>query len=160
MNWLLIYTKPRSELLAQEHLQRQGFEVMCPMMRAQRMRSGRWDWVEEPLFARYLFVGAHHDQSWSSMRSTIGVTSVVKFGGAYAMVPEGLIELLKSSSEEMPNHRPLFQRGQKLRIVAGPYASLEAIFEMEDGGQRAIVLLDLLGRQSRVRVDVGQLVAE
>ena len=37
---------------------------------------------------------------------------------------------------------------------------LEAIFEMEEGEQRATVLLDLLGRQSRVTVDVAQLVPE
>ena len=56
--------------------------------------------------------------------------------------------------------RPLFQQGQKLRIIAGPYASLEVIFEMEEGDERATVLLDLLGRQSRVTVDVAQLVPD
>jgi transcriptional antiterminator RfaH len=160
MNWLLAYTKPRSEPVAQEHLERQGFEVLCPMLRAQKLRRRKWHWFEEPLFPRYLFVGAAPEQSWAPVRSTVGVTSLVKFGGAYATVPRGLIELLRSGGDDPAVHRPLFERGQKLRIVAGPYASLEAVFEMEEGGERAAVLLDLLGRQSRVIVDVAQLVPD
>jgi transcriptional antiterminator RfaH len=84
----------------------------------------------------------------------------VKFGGTYATVPQSLIDVLSSGAEEPQVHRPLFTQGQKLRIVAGPYASLEAVFEMEEGADRAMVLLDLLGRQSRVSVDVSQLIAE
>jgi transcriptional antiterminator RfaH len=160
MHWLLAYTKPRAELLAQEHLERQGFEVLCPMLRAQKLRRRKWHWIEEPLFPRYLFVGAAPAQSWAPVRSTVGVTSLVKFGGVYATVPQALIELLRSGGDDPTVHRPLFQKGQKLRIVAGPYASFEAVFEMEEGGERAAVLLDLLGRQSRVTVDVAQLVPD
>jgi len=94
------------------------------------------------------------------VRSTVGVASLVKFGGTYATVPQSLIDLLRAGAKEPQMHRPLFQQGQKLRIVAGPYASLEAVFEMQEGTDRAMVLLELLGRQSRVSVDVSQLIAE
>jgi transcriptional antiterminator RfaH len=160
VTWLVAFTKPRSEVLAQEHLERQGFEVLCPLMRVQKQRRLKWTWVEEPLFPRYLFVGVKPDQSWAPVRSTVGVASLVKFGGTYATVPQSLIDLLRSGAEEPQVHRPLFQHGQKLRIIAGPYASLEAVFEMQEGTDRAMVLLDLLGRQSRVSVDVSQLIAE
>lgn len=157
--WLVAFTKPRSELIAQEHLERQGFEVLCPMMRVQKQRRGKWAWIEEPLFPRYLFVGAKEGQSWAPVRSTVGVASLVRFGGVYATVPESLIEVLRLGAESVPVHRPLFTQGQKLRIIAGPFASLEAVFEMQEGSDRAMVLLDLLGRQTRVTVDVKQLVA-
>ena len=61
MHWLLAYTKPRQEVLAEEHLRRQGFEVLCPQLRVQKLRRRKWIWVEEPLFPRYLFVGATDD---------------------------------------------------------------------------------------------------
>jgi transcriptional antiterminator RfaH len=160
MSWLLAYTKPRSELIAQENLERQGFTVLCSMMRAQKLRRRKWTWHEEPLFPRYLFVEASTGQSWAVVRSTVGVTSLVKFGGTYATVPESLIELLRSSAEQPEVHRPLFQQGQKLRVIAGAYSSFSAVFEVEEGHRRAAVLLDLLGRQSRVTVDVGQLVPD
>lgn len=158
LSWLVVFTKPRAEALAQEHLERQGFEVLCPLMRVQKQRRVKWTWVEEPLFPRYLFVGAKPEQSWAPVRSTVGVASLVKFGGTYATVPQTLIDVLRSNAEEPQEHRPLFKQGQKLRIVTGPYASLDAVFEMQDGSDRALVLLDLLGRQSRVSVDISQLI--
>ncbi len=160
MHWLLAYTKPSAEWQAQEHLERQGFEVLCPMLRAQKIRRGKWVWVHEPLFPRYLFVGVTEDQSWAPIRSTVGITSLVKFGGIFAEVPSTLIDLLRVGAEKPEGNRPLFRQGEKLRIVAGPFASFEAVFEMDQGDQRATVLLDLLGRQSRVTVDVGQLVPD
>ena len=117
--------------------------------------------MEEPLFPRYLFVGAPEGQAWAPVRSTVGVTSLVRFGGVYATVPPVLIETLLAAAADHPQpQRAVFQQGQKVKIVAGQFASLEAVFEMVDGSDRATVLLDLLGRQSRVRVDLHQLVVE
>jgi transcriptional antiterminator RfaH len=158
MHWLLAYTKPRCELLAEENLTRQGFEVVCPMMRAQKLRRRRWRWVEEPLFPRYVFVGAQEEQAWAPIRSTLGVTSLVRFGGVFASLPVALIESLRAAAEGPQLARLVFKQGQKVRIVAGPYASIEAVFEMAEGEDRAAVLLDLLGRQNRVRVELDQLV--
>ena len=160
MHWVLAYTKPRAEWQAQEHLERQRFEVLCPMLRAQKLRRRKWVLVHEPLFPRYLFVGVPEEKSWAPIRSTVGITSLVKFGGIFVVVPTKLIELLRFGAEQSGVNRPLFRRGEELRIVAGPFASLEAVFEMDQGAQRATVLLDLLGRQSRVTVDVGQLVPD
>jgi transcriptional antiterminator RfaH len=75
-----------------------------------------------------------------------------------AEVPTGLVEGLRSAAEEPRAARPMFQQGQKVRIVAGDYATLEAVFELAEGEERATVLLDLLGRQTRVRVGVGEIV--
>jgi transcription antitermination factor NusG len=45
-----------------------------------------------------------------------------------------------------------------VRIVAGPFATLEGVFDLAEGEARATVLLDLLGRQNRVRVAAGEIV--
>ena len=158
MHWLLAYTKPRQEALAEEHLRRQGFEVLCPQLRVQKLRRRKWAWVEDPLFPRYLFVGATDEQSWAPVRSTVGVTSLVRFGGQVAEVPLKLIEGLRNAAEEPRAARPMFQHGQRVRIVTGDYATLEAVFDLAEGEERATVLLELLGRQSRVRVGVRDLV--
>jgi transcriptional antiterminator RfaH len=114
--------------------------------------------VEEPLFPRYLFVGATDEQSWAPVRSTVGLASLVRFGGQVAEVSARLIEGLRDAAEEPRAVRPLFKQGQKVRIVAGNYATLEAVFDMAEGEERATVLLNLLGRESRVRVGVGEIV--
>jgi transcriptional antiterminator RfaH len=160
LHWLLAYTKPRQERVAEEHLRRQGYEVLCPQIRIQKLRNRRWTWVEEPLFPRYLFVGAGEGLSWAPVRSTVGVTSLVRFGGQVAAVPETLVETLRTSAAEPQRHRPIYQQGQKVRIVAGPFATLEGVFDMAEGAERATVLLSLLSRPIPVSVDVSQLRAE
>ena len=44
-------------------------------------------------------------------------------------------------------------------IVAGEFATLEAVFDVAEGEAKAAVLLDLLGRRNRVKVRVDDLVA-
>jgi len=160
VHWLLAYTKPLAELLAEEQLLRQGYEVLCPQIRVQKLRRRRWSWLEEPLFPRYVFVGAHDEQAWAPVRSTLGVTSLVRFGGVFATVSEEIIEALRAGADQPNRFPPTFAQGQRVRIVAGPYASLEAVFEMAEGEDRAAVLLELLGRQNRVRVDLAELLPE
>jgi transcriptional antiterminator RfaH len=159
MHWLLAYTKPRQEALSEEHLRRQGYEVLSPQLRVQKLRRRKWTWVEEPLFPRYLFVGATDERSWAPVRSTVGVASLVRFGGQVAEVPAGLVEGLRNAAHETSLARPLFKQGQKVRIVTGDFATLEAVFDLAEGEGRATVLLDLLGRQTRVRVGVGEIVS-
>jgi transcriptional antiterminator RfaH len=137
---LLAYTKPRQEALAGEHMRR-------------RSRT----WAEEPLFPRYLFVGATDEKFSAPVRSSVGVVSLVRFGGQVAEVPAGLVEGLQSGAEEPRAARPMFQQGQKVRIVSGDYATLEAVFNLAEGEERGTVLLDLLGRQTRVRVGVREI---
>ena len=160
MHWLLAYTKPRAERLAEEQLLRQGYEVLCPQIQVQKLRRRRWSWLAEPLFPRYLFVGAHDEQAWAPVRNTLGVTSLVRFGREFATVSEEIIEALRAGADQPNRFRPTFTQGQKVRIVAGPYVSLEAVFEMSEGEDRAAVLLDLLARQNRVRVDLAELLPE
>jgi transcription antitermination factor NusG len=82
----------------------------------------------------------------------------VLFGGRVDEVSLKLIEGLRNAAEEPQAARPLFKQGQKVRIVTGDYAALEAAFDLAAGEERATVLLELLGRRSRVRVGVGEIV--
>ncbi len=92
------------------------------------------------------------------MRSTVGVASLVRFGGQVTEVPTGIVEGLRSAAETPQQACSLYKQGQRVRIVAGDYATLEAVFDLAEGEARATVLLHLLGRQGRVRVGVGEIV--
>ena len=82
LSWLLVATKPRSEFVARQHLERQGFEVCLPQITLRKRRQGTWQQVTEPMFPGYVFVGLEMDsQSIAPIRSTRGCSHVVKFGG-------------------------------------------------------------------------------
>jgi len=160
LHWLLAYTKPRGEKVAEENLLRQGFECVLPWISVQKRRRGKWLWLDEPLFPRYVFVGAHAEQSWAPVRSTLGVTSLVRFGLQFATVPETLIQDLLSAATATPEKQLRFKQGQKVHITGESFSSITGVFEMQDGEDRARVLIDLLGRPTLVQVPLSQLVPE
>lgn len=159
MPWYLVHTKPRQEARALENLQRQHYACLLPMLRAERIRQRRLAVVEEPLFPRYLFIELSDDVNWSPIRSTLGVSNLVRFGGAAAKVPPAVIEALRHEQAERLRQapaRPLFHPGQRVHITAGPFAGLQAVFDMADGEARALVLVELLGKQARLPLEVTQ----
>jgi len=69
--WYLIHTKPCGEALAQENLERQGFETYLPRMAFTTRRQGRRSVA--PLFPRYLFLQLEEGrQALSPVRSSVG----------------------------------------------------------------------------------------
>ena len=142
--WYVVQTKPRQELRAREHLERQGFRCVLPLLRVEKIRRRTRQWVYEPLFARYLFIelgGA--DAKWNVLRSTRGVSQVVQFGGVPAKVPSEWMNAFLSCDRAPVR---LFDTGQRVVVTDGPFAGLEGIYQLPDSETRAIVLLELLGK--------------
>lgn len=150
--WYLIQTKPHQELRAEENLARQGFACYRPVV-GQGARP-------QPLFPGYLFIrlDQQHD-NWFPIRSTRGVARIVSFGPQPLAVADELVNDIRQRLLEMPA-RPAsrFEHGQVVRVRAGA-CEVEAIFLSDDGTERALILLNLLQREQRVRVPLSQLSA-
>lgn len=156
LDWLLVATKPRSETLARTHLENQGFRVCLPTVSLRKRRRGQWQSVTEPMFPGYVFVGVrlgHHDIA--PIRSTIGCRQLVRFGGQLVPLPESVINCLSAFDAEPLTAAHTFQRGERVRIEDGPFAGLEAVFDLPRGEDRAQVLIEILGQQRPVLVDVA-----
>lgn len=162
MSWYLVHTKPRQEARALENLQRQNYPCLLPMLRVERLRQRRLAVVQEPLFPRYLFIELSDDVNWSPIRSTLGVSNLVRFGTTVAKVPASVIEALRQEQDARGRQdpvRPLFAPGQTVRITSGPFAGLQAVFDMPDGDARAMVLIELLSKQVRLPVAISEIQA-
>jgi transcriptional antiterminator RfaH len=160
LRWYLIHTKPLSENLAQTNLERQGFGVYYPRLAQPVRRKRGWQARVAALFPRYLFV--HLDvgrQSLSPVRSTTGVTTVVRFGAEFAVVPDRVICDLRSRADPASglhhlNGTTRLVLGSPVKIVAGALDGLEGIFDRAAGCDRVVLLLTLLGRATPVQVPV------
>ena len=155
--WHAVLCKPRREALAEANLKNQGYEVFFPRMVDFRRKAGRWAQVVEPLFPRYLFLNAGDgSRSLAPVRSTPGVTDLLRFCGAPALVPPGVVEALRDTTDPETGCQRFrispFARGERVRFAAGPFAGLEGVFDMESGNARAVVLLELLGKTNRLTV--------
>ncbi len=156
-HWYAVFTKPRQELAALDHLQRQGFESYLPMTTRRCIRRAAVTLVDEPVFPRYLFVRVDlQTQNTASVRSTRGVVGFVRFGSYTPPVPQALIDHLRAGEQDRRSARPRLRKGERVQVAAGPLAGMEGIMEMEKGEDRVMLLLDLLGRQNRVVVPVRQ----
>ena len=155
--WYAVYTRAKSESLAQEHLRRQGYEVYLPSHMKRRRHARRSDFVRVPLFPRYLFVAIDRlQQRWSPIRSTVGVYDLVRRGDLPAEVPEGLVEELQAREHDGGfDHDAQIQKiklGDSVRIAAGPFADLVGRFYGVASEERVFVLLDLLGRSVKAQL--------
>lgn len=156
--WYSVWCKPRQELVAEENLQRQGFRVYLPRLLTKQRRRGKWIDVIEALFPRYLFVQVDPvARSMAPIRSTRGAIGLVSFGREPAVVPNEMVNMIMQREDEAlglrRDERPLFASGDPIRLADGPLAGMEGLFAEEDGEQRVLVLLELLGKTNRISVD-------
>jgi transcriptional antiterminator RfaH len=155
----LIHTKPRQEALALTNLSRQGFECYMPMLRLQKIRQHKTALVAEPMFPRYLFIrldASGSGQSWSPIRSTLGVDQLVRFGGQPAKVDGQLIDLIRSRVQGT-HAQPLFSADDNVTVADGPFAGLEAIYQNTDTESRSMILLNILSKPVSMRIDTASL---
>ncbi len=160
--WYTVFCKPRGERTAEANLGNQGYAVYLPRLLTQRRRAGKWVKRIEPLFPRYLFLKPRDaGQSLAPVRSTLGVASLVRFGGQPAVVSDAVVEALRARQDPAGGvhlHHTVLKPGAAVKFTDGPLQGLEGIFSKETGEERVFVLLDLLGQMNCLRVNRDWLV--
>ena len=150
LSWHVVQTKPRQELRAKENLQRQGFEVFMPLLEVEKIRHGKIQQVTEPLFKSYLFVQFDAQNSpWHTARYTLGVKQLLSFGGKLATVPATLIDTLKNNPRQQLQ---IYTAGDVLQVESGPLKGFEVIYQMTNGDDRALVLIELMNKTHAVQM--------
>lgn len=160
-SWYLVYTKPRQEEVALTNLARQGYGAYLPRVRQARKRQGRRVMMVEPLFPRYLFIHLDtHTDNWGPIRSTLGVASLVRFGREPARIPDELVAFLRMREGEAGLHEwaeQNYRLGDQIRVAEGAFRGYQGILLARNSRERVVVLLDILGRQVRTKVDLSQI---
>jgi len=159
-DWAVINTHPHREQFAVENLQRQEFRVYCPFIRRQRRHARRVSEVLRPLFPGYLFAQVNPDsQRWRPMLSTFGVRNVVQCGDRLSLIDDAFIQSLMDREVNGAIARPKspYQVGQEVRIAGGAFDGLVATILDMDERDRLTVLMDLLNRPVKVKIDERQI---
>ena len=150
--WYLVYTKPMRERIALENLCRQGYETYLPRFEKKTETGVR----VRALFPRYLFIRlTDRADNWRPIRSTVGVSHLIRFGGRAACVPAALIEALRARENQagmQPVPEKSLQRGDKVVFKDSALRDYEAIFQRTTGEERVVVLMNIIGRQTQLTV--------
>lgn len=154
--WYLVQSRPNQSHIASRNLRRQGIEFFLPMQRAALRRRGRIAEAVRPLFNGYFFVTFDPARpEWRAINTTPGVLRLVRFGAGYPkQVPSALVIGLMLRCDEAGVLRPPqdLGPGDAVRIVSGPFVDFVATVESVLPARRVTLLLDLMGRPTRVAV--------
>ncbi|MDP5336327.1 MAG: transcriptional activator RfaH [Paracoccaceae bacterium] len=156
--WHLLLCKPNRNQVAFRNLERLGFDVFMPRNLVQIRRKGVIKEELRPIFGGYIFLGqGNAAKNLAQARSVPGVARFVGFGSeGPAVVPPGIVEgLMRRCDPEGCLTRVVeqFTTGDRIKIVSGAFAEFVTTVEHIDPDRRLHVLLDLLGRQTKVQVD-------
>jgi len=146
-DWYALRVKPHKERAVSRLLQSRDIQMFFPTLRVKPVnpRSAK----EKPYFPGYLFIKANLSEMGKNAFSWIqGTHGLVVFGGIPAVVPERLINDLQAKLTELNAQQPgrlQVKKGESVRIVSGPFAGYEAIFDAHlPGSERVQVLLAFL----------------
>lgn len=141
-----------------------GFSVFFPQEQVMIAHAGRKSLVSRPYIPGYAFVEKDHRDP-RMIRNCPGVNGIV-YGQHSERQAEHVDQVVLSLREHeqsgfiggpLDARTPLFMAGECLRVIEGPFASFNGIFECETGEQRARVLVSIFGRPTRVELGYGQL---
>lgn len=156
-HWHALFTKPRMERRVAETLDSRGLEVFAPLF---EYHGKRGNLLDKPYFPRYIFARFdwHHD-GMASVQWTPGLSRVVTFDGQPAWLADEQVEYMQSMLERLDGDQFLsLKPGERVRVTDGPFRDLEAVFGGRLNGEaRVAILLQILGRQTRVIVRAGDI---
>ena len=162
--WYVVYTHQNRERRAVMELEDLGYEVYLPCRTVWVRHARRREKKQRPLFPRYLFVSLDINRdSFMAVQEADGVSYLLKQNDIPLQIPTDLVELIQHKEEvgsydETTGNLDGIEEGDAVRLVdAGPFDDELAVFEKADDKRSVEVLLSILGRQTRLKVDVAQI---
>ncbi len=156
-SWYLLTSKPKQDERAEQQLLNQGYDVYRPLAKRLRKQRGKMVTRVESLFPRYLFISLDIvNDNWAPIRSTYGVSGVVRFGMEPAKIPTSVVDDLKRAEgllSEKAESLDRFKKGEQVLIEQGAFKGLQAIFDCYDSGEQcAFVLIEMMGTLTKLPI--------
>jgi transcriptional antiterminator RfaH len=154
--WFVAQLKPNAEAIAKRNLLQQGIRFFAPFEEGTARKARKLVQVRKALFPGYLFVSFDQDVArWRAVNSTMGICKLVSFAeNRPAQVPLGIISSLMRRCDSSGKLLPLryLQSDDAVRVTNGPFADFIGTVEQIASNQRIWVLLDILGKNTRVAI--------
>lgn len=154
--WFAVQTKPRHEKKVSSDLHEKGIRSFLPLHRERRRWSDRYQWVESPMFSRYVFVQLLPTlQSRLRVLQTTGIVQFVGAAGCGTPIPNDQIESLHAIvSHRIPTTPHEFLRiGERVRIRGGSLEGIEGVLSAIRNDKSLVVSVDLIQKSVAIRID-------
>jgi transcription termination/antitermination protein NusG len=134
--------------------------ILVPVEEETRNRNGRRTQIKRKVFPGYLLIEMElNDSTWYLVKNTIGVTGFVSSGNKPVPIQEREINnILESLEGEGRKVKPTWQKGEVVRVTAGPFAEFTGtIEEVNPDKEKLKVLISIFGRDTPVELDFNQI---
>jgi len=157
LHWYAVYTHPRAEKKLRDQLAKKNIETYLPLTKTRKKWSDRYTWVEEPVFASYIFVRIDFVKDSLAVLRLPQSVKFIGTEGTPTVVSDDDIELLRLAVENFAESLVIRDTatltvGQKVRVIDGPFAGKEATVERVQG--KALVVLSFAALNKSVVVEV------
>ena len=161
--WFCVRSQPKHEHIAAANLRRHTNQIEVLNLRIRFKRSTRRGpvWVTEALFPGYVLARFDLDRCLRLVQASGGVTGIVHFGVRWPTVPSEAIAELRAmfGDDELRVIGEDVETGDVVRIAGGALDSFQGIVtRVMPGRKRVAILLEFLGRQIAVEVDIASIV--
>lgn len=162
LEWFCVRSQPKHEHIAARNLRRLlGLDVVNPRIRFRRATVRGAVWVTESVFPNYLFARFGRGHSFPDVRHTFGVAGIVHFGPFWPVVPDAVVEDMRSmlGADELRVLDEELKPGDEIQVAGGAFHGLRAIVSrLMPAKARVAVLLNFLGRDTHTEVDLADVV--
>ena len=152
--WFILQFKPNSHHQAVKNLYQQGFETFLPLIDTTSRKASRFVTNTKPLFPGYMFVSFDKtDLKWHKINNTYGVSRLITFNSILKPIPTTFIDSLMKRYNLSGKLIPIVEmkKGDKVKVLEGPFANFIATIEKYESEQRIWILMDLMGRKTKLQ---------
>ena len=136
------------------------FNVLVPIERKIKIKSGRRKIVEEKIYPGYVLVEmVVTDDSWYVVRNTPRVPGFVGSGTTPTpLSPEEMENLMKRMGVEEPKYKIDVVAGDAVKITDGPFKDFDGkVSDIDEEKGKVKVLVSMFGRNTPVELDFLQI---
>ncbi|MDQ6988998.1 MAG: transcription termination/antitermination protein NusG [Mariprofundaceae bacterium] len=149
-----------------ENIERAGLqemfgEIMVPREEVVELRDGQKVTSRRKFFPGYVLVEMElNDETWHIVKSTGQVSGFLGSGGKPRPMPQAEVDRLIHQIEEgieRPKPKVLFDVGEAVRVIDGPFASFNGLVEeVDEDAAKLKVSVSIFGRPTPVELEYFQ----
>ena len=152
--WFILQFKSNSHHKAAKNLNRQGFETFLPLHDITLRKASRFVSTAQPLFPGYMFVRFDKTKvDWHKINNTYGVSRLVTTNSILKSIPTAFVDSLMMRYDLSGNLLAIkkLKKGDHVTVLKGPFANFIATVEKYEADQRIWILMDLMGRRTKIQ---------
>lgn len=165
MKWYIIHTYSGYENKVKESIEQRFAalgkdallgEVLIPTENVLEMRNGKKVVTTKKLFPGYIYIRMDlTDDGWHVVKNTPRVTGFVGGRNPAPLSEDEINTILNqvSMAAEKPKHKFLFETGEKIKIIDGPFANfVGSVDEINEDKGTLKVMVTIFGRSTPVEL--------